>query len=97
MSKVWFQFCLEPLAALTSAANLFNYLFFHLCFTCCQVHGFSVTELLNLCDSLRDDELPKLGVRLEDKEGARTVVKLVDPEQLMKEKEDKRLVALVMP
>jgi len=47
-------------------------------------------ETLKLCDDLRDDILPVLGVRLEDKEGVRTVVKLADPEQLMKEKEEKK-------
>lgn len=29
----------------------------------------SVTELLQLCDVLRDDILPELGVRLEDRDG----------------------------
>nr|CAB3227681.1 cysteine--tRNA ligase, cytoplasmic-like [Phallusia mammillata] len=53
--------------------------------------NYKVTEVLALCDELRDTELPKLGVRLEDKEGARTVVKLVDREQLMKEKAEKKL------
>lgn len=28
-----------------------------------------VTELLKLCDELRDDTLPELGVRLEDRDG----------------------------
>ena len=42
-----------------------------------------------MCDALRDHVLPPLGVRLEDKEGARTVVKLVDPKVLMKEREEK--------
>lgn len=28
-----------------------------------------VTELLKLCDELRDDILPELGVRLEDRDG----------------------------
>lgn len=30
---------------------------------------FPVTELLRLCDELRDDTLPELGVRLEDRDG----------------------------
>jgi len=47
-----------------------------------------------LCDGLRDDILPPLGVRLEDKEGARTVVKLVDPKVLMKEREEKKKVKI---
>ncbi|KAF7656585.1 hypothetical protein LDENG_00039360 [Lucifuga dentata] len=49
-----------------------------------------VTELLQLCDTVRDDTLPELGVRLEDHEGLPTVVKLVDKETLMKEREEKK-------
>ncbi|XP_062405256.1 cysteine--tRNA ligase, cytoplasmic isoform X2 [Sardina pilchardus] len=49
-----------------------------------------VTEVLQLCDVVRDDTLPELGVRFEDHEGLPTVVKLVDRETLMKEKEDKK-------
>ncbi|PIK48564.1 putative cysteine--tRNA ligase, cytoplasmic isoform X3 [Apostichopus japonicus] len=46
-----------------------------------------VTEILQLCDDLRDNVLPELGVRLEDREGEKSVVKLVDRETLMKERE----------
>jgi len=46
-------------------------------------------EILELCDSVRDDVLPNLGVRLEDKEGQSAVIKLVDREILMKEREEK--------
>ncbi|CAJ1050147.1 cysteine--tRNA ligase%2C cytoplasmic isoform X2 [Xyrichtys novacula] len=49
-----------------------------------------VTPLLQLCDSVRDDTLPELGVRLEDHEGLPTVVKLVDKETLLKEREEKK-------
>ncbi|KAF0022362.1 hypothetical protein F2P81_025398 [Scophthalmus maximus] len=49
-----------------------------------------VTELLQLCDEVRDDTLPELGVRLEDHEGLPTVVKLVDKETLLKEREEKK-------
>ncbi|XP_078489101.1 cysteine--tRNA ligase, cytoplasmic-like isoform X2 [Ciona intestinalis] len=49
-----------------------------------------VSEVLELCDSLRDDILPALGVRLEDKEGLKTIVKLVDKDQLLKEREEKK-------
>ncbi|XP_068174506.1 cysteine--tRNA ligase, cytoplasmic isoform X2 [Antennarius striatus] len=49
-----------------------------------------VTALLQLCDIIRDDTLPELGVRLEDHEGLPTVVKLVDKETLMKEREEKK-------
>ncbi|XP_048829421.1 cysteine--tRNA ligase, cytoplasmic isoform X1 [Brienomyrus brachyistius] len=49
-----------------------------------------VTEVLALCDAVRDETLPELGVRLEDHEGLPTVVKLVDKETLLKEKEEKK-------
>ncbi|KAI5626208.1 cysteine--tRNA ligase, cytoplasmic [Silurus asotus] len=49
-----------------------------------------VTGVLQLCDTVRDDILPELGVRLEDHEGLSTVVKLVDRETLLKEKEEKK-------
>uniref|UniRef100_A0A8C8SPM1 Cysteine--tRNA ligase, cytoplasmic n=1 Tax=Pelusios castaneus TaxID=367368 RepID=A0A8C8SPM1_9SAUR len=51
-----------------------------------------VTEVLQLSDALRDDVLPELGVRFEDHEGLPTVVKLVDRETLLKEKEEKKKV-----
>ncbi|CAD7088885.1 unnamed protein product [Hermetia illucens] len=44
-------------------------------------------DILKLCDELRDDILPNLGVRLEDKEGGASAVKLVDRETLLKERE----------
>ncbi|KAJ8390902.1 hypothetical protein AAFF_G00098220 [Aldrovandia affinis] len=49
-----------------------------------------VTEVLQLCDTVRDDILPELGVRLEDHEDHPTVVKLVDRETLLREKEEKK-------
>merc|ERR1712002_726293 len=48
-----------------------------------------VVEVLNLCDGVRDDVLPHLGVRLEDKEGQPTEIKLVDKETLLREREEK--------
>jgi len=48
------------------------------------------TEILAECDRLRDDVLPNLGVRLEDKENEATVIKLVDRDELMKEREEKK-------
>ncbi|KAM9301842.1 cysteine--tRNA ligase, cytoplasmic [Gastrophryne carolinensis] len=51
-----------------------------------------VLGVLQLCDAIRDDVLPELGVRLEDHEGLPTVVKLVDKETLMKEREEKKKV-----
>jgi len=62
----------------------------------------AVKQLLTLCDQLRDETLPSLGVRLEDREleGNPFVVKLVDPETLAKERaaaqrkeEEKRIKA----
>ncbi|KAM8968371.1 cysteine--tRNA ligase, cytoplasmic isoform X1 [Sarcophilus harrisii] len=49
-----------------------------------------VSEVLQLSDALRDDVLPELGVRLEDHEGLPTVVKLVDRDTLLKEREEKK-------
>ncbi|KAK0413611.1 hypothetical protein QR680_006902 [Steinernema hermaphroditum] len=45
--------------------------------------------VLQICDNVRDEELPKLGVRLEDKDGE-TCIKLVDPKELLREKEQKK-------
>jgi len=46
-------------------------------------------DILAECDRLRDTVLPELGVRLEDKENEPTVIKLVDKEELKKEREEK--------
>ncbi|XP_072375053.1 cysteine--tRNA ligase, cytoplasmic isoform X1 [Scyliorhinus torazame] len=51
-----------------------------------------VSEVLQLCDGLRDDVLPELGVRFEDHEGLPTVVKLVDRETLLREREEKKKI-----
>lgn len=48
------------------------------------------TEILNICDALRDDVLPNLGVRLEDREGTAASIKLVDRETLLKERDAKK-------
>merc|ERR1712018_1053256 len=53
--------------------------------------GGDAVPILKKCDELRDDVLPLLGVRLENKENEPTVIKLVDKEELMKEKEEKRI------
>ena len=47
-------------------------------------------DILKECDDLRDNVLPELGVRLEDKENEPTVIKLVDKAELLKEKEEKK-------
>ncbi|XP_058461123.1 cysteine--tRNA ligase, cytoplasmic [Malaya genurostris] len=46
--------------------------------------------ILTLCDQLRDDILPNLGVRLEDREGKPSALKLMDRNTLIKEREIKR-------
>lgn len=50
-------------------------------------------ELLGICDQLRDETLPNVGVRLEDYEVGegvtKTRLKLVDRETLLKEREEK--------
>ena len=47
-----------------------------------------------MCDNLRDNVLPELGVLMEDQSG-RTVIKLCDKEQLMEEKKQKLLVNII--
>lgn len=49
-------------------------------------------EILTLCDQVRNDVLPELGVRLEDKSGSNTaVIKFCDPEVLRREREQAAL------
>lgn len=44
------------------------------------------SNLLNLCDAIRDDMLPPLGIRLEDREGGGPPsIKVVDPDELKAE------------
>lgn len=51
------------------------------------------TDILKLCDQLRDEILPNLGVRLEDREGAAaSAIKLVDKETLLREREAKKAI-----
>uniref|UniRef100_A0A1A9W3Q7 Cysteine--tRNA ligase, cytoplasmic n=1 Tax=Glossina brevipalpis TaxID=37001 RepID=A0A1A9W3Q7_9MUSC len=58
-----------------------------------QAKTLKALEILKLCDDLRDDVLPKLGVRLEDKaDGGEYAVKLVDRETLLREREAKKAV-----
>ncbi|XP_022446801.1 cysteine--tRNA ligase, cytoplasmic isoform X3 [Delphinapterus leucas] len=56
-----------------------------------------VPEVLQLSDALRDDILPELGVRFEDHEGLPTVVKLVDRDTLLREREEKKRVTSPRP
>ena len=54
-------------------------------------HGFNIAQqLLALCDNLRDERLPGLGVLMED-QGGRRVLKYVGKEFALKEKEKKAL------
>lgn len=50
------------------------------------------TDILKLCDTFRDDVLPNLGVRLEDREVGASSIKLVSRETLLKEREAKKLL-----
>ena len=53
---------------------------------------FKEIPILKVCDDLRDLILPELGVRLEDRNNERTIVKLCDKETLLKEREQKLMV-----
>lgn len=58
-------------------------------------HGktLKANSILEECDKLRDDVLPNIGVRLEDSEEF-CKVKLVNREELLKEKESKKKLEL---
>jgi cysteinyl-tRNA synthetase len=47
-------------------------------------------EILALCDKLRDSDLVPLGVALDDQEDGKALVKLVDPAELIRTREEKR-------
>lgn len=47
-------------------------------------------EILKLCDAVRDDVLPELGVRLEDRVGEKSIWKLEDKQVLLMERERMR-------
>lgn len=51
-------------------------------------------DILQECDILRDDILPNVGVRLEDSNEETYKVKLVNKEELLKEKEAKKKLEL---
>ncbi|GLV44028.1 Cysteinyl-tRNA synthetase [Carabus blaptoides fortunei] len=59
-----------------------------------QARSLKAHDILSECDRLRDDILPNVGVRLEDREGEPSAVKLVDRDTLLKEKEAKRQAEL---
>ncbi|CAF0898720.1 unnamed protein product [Adineta steineri] len=49
-------------------------------------------EILTLCDHVRNEILPELGVRLEDRAGSAATIKFCDPEVLKREREQALLV-----
>lgn len=55
-----------------------------------QARQLKAVEILKLCDDLRDEQLPNLGVRLEDKENGPAAIKLMSKEALLKEREQKK-------
>lgn len=58
-------------------------------FLCLSAVVVAVFDVLKLCDQVRDDTLPTLGVRLEDHDDRATAIKLVDREVLLREREEK--------
>lgn len=56
-----------------------------------KARGNDLSGVLELCDKFRDDTLPPLGIRLEDKTGGKSVWKLADAEELMREREQREL------
>lgn len=54
-----------------------------------QAKTLKAFDILKLCDDLRDNVLPNLGVRLEDKDIGKYAVKLVDRDSLLREREAK--------
>lgn len=59
-----------------------------------HARSLNATDILKECDRIRDEVLPNVGVRLEDREGEGSAVKLVDHDVLLKEKEAKKLAEL---
>lgn len=55
-----------------------------------QARTLKAQEILKLCDDLRDEHLPNLGVRLEDRENGPVAIKLMSREVLLKEREQKK-------
>ncbi|XP_050312975.1 cysteine--tRNA ligase, cytoplasmic isoform X2 [Anthonomus grandis grandis] len=55
-----------------------------------EARNLKALDILTECDRIRDEILPSVGVRLEDKDDGSSAVKLVDKETLLKEREAKR-------
>jgi len=53
----------------------------------------ALRDILALCDKLRDEDLVPLGVALDDQEDGKALVKLVDPTELIRAREDKHAQA----
>ncbi|KAJ7646724.1 tRNA synthetases class I (C) catalytic domain-containing protein [Roridomyces roridus] len=53
----------------------------------------ALTDILALCDRLRDVDLVPLGVALDDQEDGKALVKLVPPAELLRAREEKRAAA----
>jgi cysteinyl-tRNA synthetase len=47
---------------------------------------------LGLCDKLRDDDMVDLGVAIDDRPDGKSLVKIVDKEVLLKQREEKKEV-----
>ncbi|KAF9793211.1 tRNA synthetases class I (C) catalytic domain-containing protein [Thelephora terrestris] len=54
----------------------------------------ALKDILTLCDKLRDEDLVPLGVALDDQEDGKALVKIVDPAELMRAREEKRAQAV---
>lgn len=48
---------------------------------------------MSICDQVRDDDLPLLGIRLEDKGSGKAVWKMDDPAELLRQREEKKAQA----
>ncbi|KAF9270643.1 cysteinyl-tRNA synthetase [Marasmius fiardii PR-910] len=50
----------------------------------------ALKDILSLCDKLRDNDLVALGVALDDQEDGQALVKLVDPAELIRARDEKK-------
>ncbi|KAL0581043.1 cysteinyl-tRNA synthetase [Marasmius crinis-equi] len=53
----------------------------------------ALKDILSLCDKLRDTDLVPLGVALDDQEDGQALVKLVDPSELIRARDEKKAQA----
>ncbi|ESK93375.1 cysteinyl-trna synthetase [Moniliophthora roreri MCA 2997] len=53
----------------------------------------ALKDILALCDKLRDNDLVALGVALDDQEDGKALVKLVDPAELIRARDEKKAIA----